>query len=320
MLTTVIIVFLLLMNIIYQLNFDVSKQYTVHAAVLWVTGAAFLDLFSGFCELVHLSMYNRNGIGLYFMDAMSAHFEASCDSAIVVLLLSIAAGWTLPSSVVTIAGNNSNSNPIIGPIQKLVSSLAHPISMGMKGPSGILAISVTALHIILAQWGRIYNDDFDSYHDMDHLPGQILLWVRIMSGLLFISAVLHTVSSPKCPPALAQFYRMYGMIGLVWFWSLPVWIWYCHAMVPYYKRKPYVFCGCCILQCASLVILAWLVTAQSTTAYHQYSRIASSNQRDTLTDSLDQSIGSNNNSNMTTTAQSSKTTWSIGAKAKVRLD
>lgn len=328
MLSSMLVVFLLLMNIVYRLNFDVTKQYTIHAAVLWVTGACLLDILSGFCELIHLSVYNRTGVGFYLMDALSAHFEASCDAAIIVLLLSIAAGWTLPSSVVMIAGSTANAG-VLGPVQKFISSLAHPISMGLKGPSGLLAMIVTGVHIILAQWGRIYNDDFDSYHDMDHLPGRILLWIRILCGLLFLVAVQSTVSSPKCPPALAQFYRMYGIVGVAWFWSLPLWIWYCNWMVPVHNHKSYVFGGSSLLQCVSLIVLALLVTTQKSTAYHQYSRISSSNQRDTLTDSLDQSLGGGSgrgsvSSSFGATASSpsttAKTTWSLGSKAKVRLD
>jgi Rhodopsin-like GPCR transmembrane domain len=326
MLSSIMVIFLLLMNIVYRLNFDVTKQYTIHAAVLWVTGACLLDILSGFCELIHLSVYNRTGVGFYLMDALSAHFDASCDAAIIVLLLSIAAGWTLPSSVVMIAGTTTNAG-LLAPVQKFVSSLAHPISMSLQGPSGLLAMIVTGVHILLAQWGRIYNDDFDSYHDMDHLPGRILLWIRILCGLLFLVAVQTTASSPKCPPALAQFYRAYGIIGVAWFWSLPLWIWYCSAMVPVHKHKSYVFGGSSLLQCASLIVLALLVTTQNSTAYHQYSRIATSNQRDTLTDSLDQSLGGSERNSSTSTfgvgssnPSTTKTSWSIGSKAKVRLD
>ena len=318
MMTTLIVLILLVLNIIYKLNFDFSKQYTVHAAVLWVTGAALLDFLSGLSELLHIAIYNQDGIGSYTLDAMSAHLEAQCDSMIMILLLSIAAGWTLPSSVITIQGTasstaNMKSNQSVLAMQKLISSLANPISIGMKGPSGSLTIGVVLVHAILAQWGRIYNDNFDSYHDMDHLPGQILLVIRVVVGFLFITAVRQTASSPKCPPALATFYRWYGYVGVTWFWALPIWVVYCHVGLPLYKLKPYVYGGCCVLQGLPHVMLGLLVTTQST-SYHRYSRIATKNQRDTLTDNMDES----NNSSTTTPVAS--TTWTIGRKAKVRLD
>jgi hypothetical protein len=327
MFATSIVFGILILYIIYQLNFDLSKQYTVHAAVLWVTGAALLDIASGFCELLHLAQYNEDGIGNYTFDALSAHFEAQCDAMIMVLLLSIAAGWTLPSSVITVVvpgttttsrRANGTTNQMIVALQRLTSSLAHPISIGMKGPSGMLAIGVAIVQAILAQWGRIYNDNFDSYHDMDHLPGKILLFIRVVVGVLFICTVRYTASSPKCPPALSNFYRWYGFIGTTWFWALPVWVMYCHIALPHYKLKPYVFGGCCVLQGLSQIMLGILVTTQST-SYHQYSRMVAKNQRETLTDTLDISNNSTSSSNPSTTAQTA-TTWSIGRRAKVRLD
>ena len=318
MLATSIVLGLLILNIIYKLNFDLSKQYTVHAAVLWVTGAALLDIISGFCELLHMAQYNQDGIGSYTFDALSAHFEAQCDAMIMILFLSIAAGWTLPSSVITVPGTMSsaaNKNQIVLSIQTLTSSLAHPISAGMKGPSGMLAIGVFTTQAILAQWGRIYNDNFDSYHDMDHLPGQILLLTRAVVGLLFIMTVRYTASSPKCPPALSKFYHWYGYIGVTWFWALPIWVVYCHVALPYYKLKAYVYGGCCVLQGLSQIMLGLLVTTQST-SYHQYSRMVAKNQRETLTDNLDIS----NNSSTSAPPAKSSTTWSIGRRAKVRLD
>ena len=322
MLATSIVLGLLILNIIYKLNFDLSKQYTVHAAVLWVTGAALLDIISGFCELLHMAQYNQDGIGNYTLDALSAHFEAQCDSMIMILLLSIAAGWTLPSSVITVPGTtsnaaNANTNQIVLAIQKLTCSLAHPISSGMKGPSGMLVIGVTITQAILAQWGRIYNDNFDSYHDMDHLPGQILLLTRVAIGLLFILTVRYTASSPKCPPALSKFYHWYGYIGVTWFWLLPLWVVYCHVALPYYKLKAYVYGGCCVLQGLSQVMLGLLVTTQST-SYHQYSRMVAKNQREALTDTLD--ISNNSSTSNPSTEAKASTTWSIGKKAKVRLD
>ena len=212
---------------------------------------------------------------------------------------------------------NAKTHTIILAMQKLISSLAHPISTGMKGPSGMLTIGVVVIHAILAQWGRIYNDNFDSYHDMDHLPGQILLFMRVVVGLLFISTVRYTASSPKCPPSLAKFYRWYGFIGVTWFWSLPIWVLYCHVGLPHYKLKPYVYGGCCVVQGLSHIMLGLLVTTQST-PYHQYSRMVTKNQNETLTDNLD--ISSNSSSSTPSTATRASATWNIGKRAKVRLD
>lgn len=301
MLASGLVAFLLILNIVWRLNAK-SKQHSVHAAVLWVAGAAVLDVSSGLLELLHLGRYNGNGIGSYFLDALSAHMEACCDSSLTILLLSIAAGWTLPSSVV-VFNNSSNANPI----QKLMGGLAHPISASMQGPSGMLAGGVFAVHIILAQWGRIYNDDFESYHHLEHFPGKVLMLARVVTGFLFLAAVKQTSSSGKFTTGLTSFYNAFAIVGFFWFQALPVLTLLCNWAVPFYQRKPVVFGLSSTLQSGSLMVLAWLVTTHST-AYHKYSHMTEG--RENLSDQLEP----------TTQSDGSTQAWMLGKKAKIRLD
>lgn len=312
LIASLMVTFLLLMNIVWRLN-DKSKSHSVHAAVLWVAGAAALDACSALLELIHLNTYHKNGVGVYWIDALSAHMEACCDASLMIFLLSMAAGWTLPSSVVTMVVNPAHANPV----QKLLAGLAHPISDSMlHGPTGMLAGTVLLVHIVLAQWGRVYNDDFESYHDLEHLPGRILMWTRVTTGLLFLVAVRQTVSSAhnKFSVALTKFYNVFSVAGFFWFQSLPFLTWWCHWAVPYYLRRPYVFAGSAFLQSGSIVILAWLVTTHST-AYHKYSRMTES--RETLGDSLEPEASPRYDG---AASPSSPKEWMVGKKAKVRLD
>jgi Rhodopsin-like GPCR transmembrane domain len=315
MLFTCISLGCLLVFVTYQLNFDRSKSYTIHIAVLWVMGAALLDILSGTCELLHIAQYNQDGVGNYTLDALSAHFEAQCDSMIMILLLSIAAGWTLPTSVITVPGNSSSTSenvhhhPVFIMVQKLISSLAHPISTGISGPSGILAVVVATTHVILAQWGRVFNDEFDSYHDFDHAPGYFMLFFRTVAGFLFMSAVQSSTSKPNCPPNIQQFYRMYGLIGLLWFWLLPLWVIFCHVALPYYKLKPYVYGGCCVLQGLSHIMLGLLVAMQS---------MSSKNSGQSLVDNT--YVNVSDISSTEPIPVKAPVTWSIGRRAKIRLD
>lgn len=302
----------LLATVLWRLH-DKSNNHSVHAAVLWIGGAAALDATATLCELVHLSTYQANGIGFYFMDALSAHMEACCDAAIMIFLLSIAAGWTLPSSVVHVNNNGLDGNPV----QTLIASLAHPISQGIRGPSGILAAIIFGLHSVLAQWGRVYDDDFESYHELEHWPGRLLMGFRCVMGLLFVVAVQQTIlsSSSSVPQNLKKFYILFSIAGFFWFESLPVWTWFCSWALPYHLRRPCVFAGTALLQSISILILAWLVTTHST-AYHQYSHMTSS--RDTLSDSLSSQPSTGATSSDGFAASSNA--WLLGKKAKVRLD
>ena len=93
---------------------------------------------------------------------------------VALLLLSVAAGWTLPSDVVAVHHNAS-------PMQKLLGGLQSPFeALRALNPTAMLAIAIFLSHIVLAQWGRMYNDDFDSYHDLNHLPGKFLMINRIL--------------------------------------------------------------------------------------------------------------------------------------------
>ncbi|KAL3905017.1 MAG: hypothetical protein SGILL_009845, partial [Bacillariaceae sp.] len=146
---------------------QIYEKHTVHAAVFLVMAAAACDSFSSMFELIHLSAYARDGIGNYLCDAISAHMEAVCDSLVALLLLSVAAGWTLPSDVVKVQQNAS-------PLQKMLGGLQSPFAaLRSFSPTAILSLTILLSHIILAQWGRMYNDDFDSYHDLEHLPGKL---------------------------------------------------------------------------------------------------------------------------------------------------
>jgi hypothetical protein len=298
---------------------DRKTDNTVHAAVLWVCAAAALDSGSSACELLHLLSYDHNGVGSYLLDCMAAHMEAVCDAAIMLLLLSIAAGWTLPHSVVAVG------HSVRSPVQSLLQGLSHPIQNLLRPdtPAAILCWTVLLLHVVLAQWGRTYNDDFESYHDFEHLPGKILMWTRCLTGFLFLAATHQTsMAAATHTTKLRGFYAIMAVTGFVWFQSLPVVTWMCNSFFPYYLRRQAVFLASAFLQSASLLALSWLVTAHSGgSAYHKISRMASGRQ-----DSLSESISSFTQDSGEATgggkaSSSTPRTWSLtGGKAKVRLD
>ena len=183
----------------------------------------------------------------------------------------------------------------------------------------VVTCTILGFHVILAQWGRTYNDDFESYHDLEHLPGQILMIFRVLCALLLVVATVQTRN--KCTVRhLQSFYGTVAVLGAGWLISLPLLSWCC-SFIPYYLRHPAVFSGAAVLQSSSLCMFAWLVTSHSTT-YHQFSHMASSNRsKMSLTEALHSSTGptctlastGNNDSN------GEARTWKLG-KAKIRLD
>lgn len=275
----------------------VTAKSTIHAALLWVSVVASLDCASSMFALVHLQVYKSNGVGSYFCDALSAHCEAICDALIILLLLSIAAGWTLPSDVIAV-------NPNATSVQRLLQDLSKPLtSMRAGNLAGILALTTIGAHVVLAQWGRTYNDDFESYHDFEHLPGKILMVSRICLGVLLLAATMQT--RLRCPSKLQSFYFKLAVLGFGWCQSLPLLTFYCNRFVPYYLRNPSVYIGSATMQTTSILLLAWLVTSHAT-AYHRLSHMSSANDS-SLTEELN------------SLAVEEPRTLTMG-KAKLRLD
>ena len=217
---------------------------------------------------------------------------------VALLLLSVAAGWTLPSDVIAVQQNAT-------PMQNLLGGLQSPFeALRAFNPSAVLAIAIFISHIVLAQWGRMYSDDFDSYHDLEHLPGKFLMLNRIILGVCMVACCIST--RMRCPPSLRPFYMQLAVIGTIWFLSLPILTWVANTSVPYYMRHRAVGVWGAILQTSGILLLSWLVTSHST-SYHKLSHLSST--KENLTESLSRSSGRKKESQM----------WVFG-KTKVRLD
>ncbi|CAB9501842.1 whole genome shotgun sequence [Seminavis robusta] len=286
---------------------------TIHVAVLWVALAATLDAMSSFCEICHLKAYERNGIGSYVLDALAAHLEAVCDSLLMLLILSIGAGWTLPSDAV-------RYQPSENAVQRAFTDLASPLrSMVQFNLVGMVCGGTIAFQAFLCQWGRTYNDDFESYHDLEHLPGKILMLLRIFLGFVALAVTMRTSLQAKVTQ-LQSFYRRLAVLGFLWFQSLPFVTWMCNLLVPYYLRHPAVFLWSALLQSSSIVALAFLVTSHSnSSAFAQYSHMTSSGGGSTSSGgggvpSLAESMGMGSSG-----GGGGKSTFSFG-KTKIAID
>ena len=278
-----------------------KNNNTVHAAVLWIGLAAALDCASSICILFHMEVYHYNGVGIYFLDALAAHLEAVCDAALILFLLSLAAGWTLPSDVVGVNATANSMSSVLADMAKPLGGLSKMNSVGVFG------ITVVALHVILAQWGRTYNDDFESYHDFAHLPGRILMGLRFVLGFAFLGTTLQTRLHCKVHQ-LQTFYAILAAMGFVWFQMLPILTVVCNWCLPLLWQRSTVFIASAVLQSTSLALLAWLVTSHAT-VYHQYSHMSTNDKAPSLTESL------SHPSDVGGTRE-----WKLLGKAKVRLD
>ena len=289
-----------------------SSANSLHVTVLWVTLAALLDMSSALLELMHLRIYESNGIGSYFLDALSAHSEAIADALAALLLWCVGAGWTLSTELQQRALHSTM------PIARLYHDWRQPFGhvgqphQALLGPGHVLMLLVLTGHVILAQWGRIYNDNFDSYHDYEHGPGLALMWLRLLSGALFALCTWHThqgLQQHAAGKMLSDFYKTLLACGVVWYTGLPALTLWAKAL-PYYLRNGVVVVGSSLLQASVLASLAYLVTYSKALAKVNASYAGSSSAKDHSDDILPgSSLG----------VGAAPRLFSLG-KAKIRLD
>lgn len=293
-----------------------SSGGQIHVALIAVGIALTLDILSNICEMIHATYYNINGTGLYSFDCLASHLEAQCDAIIALVLILVGSGWTLPTDVIMAgAGSNMSMLGTTSLIQKLVIGLRSPSlafqQLASGNPSTILLFMILISHAILAQWGRTFDDDFDSYHALDHIAGKAVITVRIFLGIIFLLGAASVRNSGRCPPALYPFLLKFQFVGLAWFVSLP-----CISMVSSstvvlsdYNKHFVMASGSALVQACSLGSLVWLFCANvSASAYHRFTTVAKDNSMN-FADAASSSNYGGGGGRM----------WNIG-KTKIRFD
>jgi hypothetical protein len=280
-----------------------EKQGAVHIALLMVASALLCDISSAGCELIHQSVYIFNGIGSYSFDCLASHFEAQCDAIVAMLLLMVGSGWTLPNDIVhlnTVVGLPNSLNNMFSSLRSPIQSIKD-LKRGNR--TALFIVSFFISHAVLAQWGRTYDAEFDSFHSLENQPGRLLMYTRISLGIAFFVGVASVRNGFKCTPALKDFLHHFQIVGLLWFLSLPFVSWYCTKAMHPHQRHFALSLGSAIVQSGSLMSLVWLFTADGhSSAYHRISSVSSEHQ----SLSLDYDI-------------TRPSVWKFG-KAKVRLD
>jgi hypothetical protein len=246
-----------------------------------------LSISSSLCQIHHLKKYLTDGVGSYTFDALSAHFEALSDASIALILLAIALlRWTLPTDI-----KCQTSSFTFSPLVLLRKD--HQNNNNAPYILVIFCLTIVALHSILAQWGRLYDEDFDCYHDLDHLPGKLLFLLRFLLGIGFLWGVttIRTTNSRRyVSQDLRNFFTQFATVGIVWFLSLPTVAYILSAsgtstngIIPPYRRHQFLSTLAIIIQFASLTALSWLFLASSNASpYHKISLASTGDNSDSL--------------------------------------
>ena len=248
----------------------------VHAATLGLGGAAALDALSSLFELAHVGSYAADGVGSYAADALAAYCEAACDGVLSALVLCVAAGWTAGGHL----GDDEKAGR--GPLAaetlaERAASAAAPVAAALRRPlapgSRVAAAAAawTAAHVALAQWSRVYDDDFDVFHDFEHAPGRAVVALRVALLAVFLPVALRTQACAG--GRLRRFYVLWATLGGAWLLSLPAICLVARSLPAYYRHRV-VSGATAAVQTAALACLALLFTGRAGRAFREASSVA----------------------------------------------
>ena len=264
--------------VLFRMWKTMAETKSIHFAVLLLLLSIGLTATSSFCELIHLSTYIRNGQGFQFFDVFSAMNEALSDVVVSFVLLAIGSGWTLKS------GSSSSFHHPFDPsrpsssqtsMEMLRERCANPIKMVFSPTKETFLFMLLFLfHLGLVLWSALgFHDDFEKFHDHEHLPGKILMWLRISTCLLFV--LLCTKSMKHFHGELIYFLKLFRTCGFLWFACMPIFI-FISEFFAQYLRHPIITGGTLIIQSTTLCCLAWLFVGSRNTVYQKRSTVDAS--------------------------------------------
>lgn len=201
--------------------------------------AAFISLLM---ECLHLWVYSYNGRGLIVLDFMAQALEVISQLTLSVIFILVSSGWTLKY-------REFPDSDIYLPVSLLV----------------------VMLHVLIVGLGRITDDSYYKFSDLEGVPGFLLVAMRLgMWGWLLycIKDLLSSVTG-----RLATFTQYFGVLASVYFLALPVIIVVSWAFEPYQRHKV-VTIGTWLLQVLAIAAMSHLFSEKS--SYYKLSTMSSS--------------------------------------------
>jgi len=210
--------------------------------VLIVLAATTFQLFSVLAEMSHLYVYMNDGLGMRWrytwfpMDFYSEFCQGISELLIQFVLISLAFGWTII--------------PNTGESGGFWKSMARPYELFKqvnKASIFILTIAFTQFSLELA--GRLYEDDFNQFHDHEHWPGYLLMLMRVGLAGLFIYGIRTTKSTcaKSAEEEMTRFFQKLSIIGCLWFLTFPVLVFMASVATPQ-RRHAIVTIGSIVCQ------------------------------------------------------------------------
>lgn len=78
------------------------------------------------------------------------------------------------------------------------------------------------INLILTLLGKINDGDHDKYHMYDTIPSYILVFFRVISLAVFVGGIIKVYLNCKKNAKIVNFLATYGLMGAIYFLTLPV--------------------------------------------------------------------------------------------------
>jgi hypothetical protein len=263
----------------------------MHLIVVLLGVAYIMQLGSIFCEVLHLRQYRLDGKGLrwrhtwFAADFLSEGLQGLSEFILSFLLIAVGAGWTLTADASILGAGDGSSKASQGVLSK-------PAELFKRAtPASIFIVSLFATQLTLEALGRKYDDDFNQFHDHEHWPGYLLMWLRVVMCGVFGTTVGKNMLSNNSQ-AVVSFLRKLLVLGIVWFLAFPTLVVSSSYLVPY-KRHRTITGGAITCQCVALAGLALLFLKSK-----EYAKISSLSRMGSVSVSTDFSVAAGGSSKM----------------------
>lgn len=245
-LTVAFIASMLPLGLLLQTYRNRMRGQGVHSSILHLGAALLLFLASLMLETANYYVYAKNGQGLRVTD-IGAEIAGWLGQLVVSLeLLSIAWVWSVDT--------------VLTPSRK---------QRAGKRVMYQLIGGLVVLHILFVLLGRLYDDAHSKYHESETPWAIGLIAIRLLLGGLFAGGV-HNLLVRENNLMQRHFLIKFGLLGGVYFVSIPFVITVASTFFARYLRHQVVTVGSAAVQVGSLVGLSVLLLTRN-----EYTELAS---------------------------------------------
>ncbi len=201
---------------------------------LWFSISSIVIKYIGFLIYAYVS-----GAEYQFFDFMFMLLHSVSDSAIIVILLLLAYGWT-------VTFKNSMDFDLYVP----------------------LACMLGMVNVIMTLLNKVTDGEADKYHMFDTIPAYIMIGFRLLAFLIFVAGVVKiSLKVKEDEKTLRKYVLELAILGTIYLTFLPASIYLVEFIDPKY-RKDVMYIGIEIIR---YVLNVWLVilSGSKTSAYRK---------------------------------------------------